>query len=657
MKNSYQQAYQAIKSTTIVSFDIFDTLLLRRVLQPVDVFRRMELELGSSCKGFREWRVAAESDARRQAPHSYSGEVNLEEIYEVLCQSNESLAGRQAELMAHEIRVEKEVTMVHPLGRALFEHACDLGCRIVLLSDMYLPESVILALLRDHGYEAEFDLYLSNKLRQSKSQGALYTTLISQLHCRPSQIVHIGDNYHSDYKMARKAGLQAVHLPKLADTLKVDTSDRPLSESILEAMSLRRFAEDLLVPKHSRDYWQRVGEEVAAPLYLGFISDLIEQTKSLGIRRLFFCSRDGKIMKAVYDRLTAGQPEYPISEYFLASRRASKVASFVKLGEHELNFLVDTGLALTVRDYLNRIHIEPEAVLDVVLSVGFESLEHSPQSADERQRLRDLFIALEPQILAVAADERSAYLAYMESLGVMEEDLWALVDVGWNATIFGAMTKLVRMRKPACSTHGFFFGTFEWAYLNQHDNSSLSGYYFEDCKPDENYHALKHSIAICEILFSAEEDSLLRFKNERGQWVPEFDLEAASIEYSEAVRSIQTSALAVVSEYKRGSGALHLGVNQSYATKAFVRLLTRPTVEEARHWGDLPFWPEFGHQVRDHFLARPSSLFQYLIKPYFMKREYRKCYWRAGFYRRLPWLHRIILRCICPDLKFAYKAS
>lgn len=646
-----------MESAELVSFDVFDTLLLRKVLKPTDVFRRMERELGAGARGFCGWRVEAEHTARQEAPASFANEVTLEEIYTVLCRSHAQFKDRRSELMAHELQIESDVTIMHPLGHALFGRARDLGRRIVLLSDMYLPQSAIEALLRSHGYAGGFDLFLSNVHRQSKSQGALFQTVIEQLGVGPERILHLGDNLHADYKMARKAGWHAIHIPKLSATLKPSCLDCSLAESILEALRLRRVAEDLLMPDHSRDFWQRVGESVAAPVYLGFITHLMEQTKELGAHRLFFCSRDGKIMKAVYDLLTAGREDYPKSQYFLSSRRASKMAAFEKLGDMELNFLMDAGLDLTIRDYLNRIHIEPESVEHIVLSCGFEGLDETVIEPMECRPLRELFLALEPQILEIAAEEREAYFEYMDSVGMLDEDVVALVDVGWNATIFGAMTKLVRKRRPNCQMAGFFFGTFEWAFLNKHENASLDGYFFEDCAPDENYRALKHSIAICELLFSAEEGSLLRFKKEGGQIRPEFEPELPSLAHSTAVRGIQEGALAVLREYTQASGQMYLSIEQKAATAPFVRMLTRPTVEEARAWGDLPFWPEFGLQTRDHFLARPSSLYRYLLRPYFMKGEYRKCYWRAGFYRRLPLVHRMVLWCICPDLKFAYKAS
>ena len=140
--------------------------------------------------------------------------------------------------------------------------------------------------------------------------------------------------------------------------------------------------------------------------------------------------------------------------------------------------------------------------------------------------------------------------------------------------------------------------------------------------------------------------------------IAEYDEVSVCGVYSDAVSALQEGALSVLKEYKQATRELVLPMDMRFATAPFVRLLTRPTANEAVAWGNLPFWPDFGKQSRDHFIARPGrSLLAYLFRPCRLKSDYRKCFWRAGFYRRLPWAHRLLLRLTFPRLKFAYKAS
>ena len=68
----------------LISFDIFDTLIERDVLNPKDIFYLAGLELfkdEDEAKLFRERRIKAESEARKK---SDTGEVSLKDIYREL---------------------------------------------------------------------------------------------------------------------------------------------------------------------------------------------------------------------------------------------------------------------------------------------------------------------------------------------------------------------------------------------------------------------------------------------------------------------------------------------------------------------------------------------------------------------------------------------
>lgn len=68
--------FNLIKNRKVVSFDIFDTLLIRPFLRPTDIFRYIEIEY--SIAGFAEERVFAERRARATIGKR---EVTLDDIY------------------------------------------------------------------------------------------------------------------------------------------------------------------------------------------------------------------------------------------------------------------------------------------------------------------------------------------------------------------------------------------------------------------------------------------------------------------------------------------------------------------------------------------------------------------------------------------------
>ena len=59
-----------------VSFDIYDTLVIRPYVRPTDLFRHVESLYNK--EGFAESRISAEKNARRKHP----GEITLDQIYD-----------------------------------------------------------------------------------------------------------------------------------------------------------------------------------------------------------------------------------------------------------------------------------------------------------------------------------------------------------------------------------------------------------------------------------------------------------------------------------------------------------------------------------------------------------------------------------------------
>ena len=88
----------------VISFDVFDTLLVRRCLEPSDVFTAIERE--SRRKGYAKARIKAERRANRcVSSGSMHGETSLDEIYSFIPQfkdfkdaANELVSGENEEM-------------------------------------------------------------------------------------------------------------------------------------------------------------------------------------------------------------------------------------------------------------------------------------------------------------------------------------------------------------------------------------------------------------------------------------------------------------------------------------------------------------------------------------------------------------------------------
>lgn len=86
--------------------------------------------------------------------------------------------------------------------------------KVIFTSDMYLESDVIRKILEKNGYTEEDKIYLSSEVKVSKSKGKLFDYIIKDIDLKPEEIIHIGDNYCSDYQQAKKEGNKCVTFAK-----------------------------------------------------------------------------------------------------------------------------------------------------------------------------------------------------------------------------------------------------------------------------------------------------------------------------------------------------------------------------------------------------------------------------------------------------------
>jgi len=93
---------------------------------------------------------------------------------------------------------------------------------------MYLREVDIRQLLDHAGVMADVELFSSADIRVSKRSGKAFRFVADHAGVGLSSMLHLGDSLCSDFQMARRAGLRAVHLPVPdveRDAIRVDHAD------------------------------------------------------------------------------------------------------------------------------------------------------------------------------------------------------------------------------------------------------------------------------------------------------------------------------------------------------------------------------------------------------------------------------------------------
>lgn len=292
-KKEIKKFEQLIDKVDIVSFDIFDTLLIRPYLEPVELFAHVERYTGF--KGFKKERILAEKRARYI--NRNQEDITLEDIYANICPEFSGLKNI-------EILLEKQVLRYNPFVKYFYDRAIALGKKVIAISDMYLPSGFLIEILFEQGYTDISKIFVSSEYKKTKAKKHLYEEVVKDLNVKPSKILHIGDNLKSDYFSAIDAGYKALFVDKYTNKFYKTRTGKKCVKLLKKAPSLDL---SILVAIYAtfmlheqKSYWFNLGYILGGAFGIGYVQYIIEQCKLNCIDNLLFVSRDGYVLQKIY---------------------------------------------------------------------------------------------------------------------------------------------------------------------------------------------------------------------------------------------------------------------------------------------------------------------------------------------------------------------
>ncbi len=666
---AFQQRFETLlRQVDLVTFDVFDTALVRGVARPEGVF--LQLAAAARTAGilppdlpervdFIQARIRAEQAARHHAWQSHGWvEIRLEEIYDRLAGDLGLDASSTRTLMALEQQIERVHGLRNPFVGGLYDLARGAGKRIGFVSDMYLDEALVADLLAQAGYEAYDFLRVSSASRETKASGSLYRSVLDTQKIEAGKWLHVGDNLDADVRRARELGIHALHYEKCATRIKTrpgrnrpgrvlaplqGNDDTSLFRSIVNGLIAARFHASPDAKARSGDsdrtFWGDWGYRHAGPLLAGFGTWIVREVSRRAFGDVYFLSRDGYLIKDVVDRLLRagfGSGEAPRTHYLYASRRAFNLAAIDALDEHSQDFLVSGTSPMSPRQFLARIDIDIDRHLDAVAAAGFASPDEIVEGGLGYGRLRALLRALADSVLERAHSERDALDRYFRAEGLLDGGEVAIVDLGWHGTLQHAMAGLIRRMGATTRLTGYYMGTFPAAKRYADQGQAMHGYLCEEGNPVEMHAAIRTSVELFEWIFSAPHGSVCNFRAGADGIEPVFAAFAFESERWEAASAMQAGALRFVDDYLRlWQGQRLPDVPPAEALHMFHAALTHPTPEEARRLGHLQHAEGFGSVAVPRYIAKPpGSLWNPFTYPRLV-RGYRAAFWRPGYVRNL----------------------
>lgn len=303
-----------IDKHAVISFDIFDTLLLRPYVKPTDLF--LHLEQSEKADGFADERIAAERRARKI--HSDKEDITIDEIYA-------EIDGKYQHLKQKEMDLERQVLQPNPEIKEIYDYAKAQGKRIIIISDMYLPEKFLTKVLHEKGFTGFEKLYVSGEHGKTKGSGHLYQQVLTDLNIKPKTMLHIGDNVHSDKKQAERYGITTLQCTKAIDKLfaRHERAKR-LYEKHPDNLAVSVLLGLLALPSYPENYWQDFGYQYAGPVILGYMQWLEKQLRKDNISEVMFLARDGYTLEKVFNLIKTANFK---THYFYAPRALSLALS------------------------------------------------------------------------------------------------------------------------------------------------------------------------------------------------------------------------------------------------------------------------------------------------------------------------------------------
>lgn len=309
------------------TWDIFDTLIARRCIFPVNVFKIIEQRLKIS--GFVQARMIAERNAELK-----NFNYNLDDIYNELARIVTNATPKICTDLKN-LECDTEIEQAIPIT----ENILQVKSGDILISDMYLPEKIIRKMLEKCGLIVPVEIVTTSN---GKSSGRIWKQIAAQ-----NQFVfHIGDNEISDIKNPRDANFDSA--------LSVLSQPNIVENSLLQKdFEFAAYLRELRLKNPYQTeinylYWQMFTLNAGILIMLVQLIDNFQ--KKYGFEYLGFVGRDTYYLWLIYKKFKDDKNEMPpANDYLYYSRKlvynskTEMVKYFSSKIENKKALMIDLG--------------------------------------------------------------------------------------------------------------------------------------------------------------------------------------------------------------------------------------------------------------------------------------------------------------------------
>lgn len=465
---SEEELRRQIEQHEIISFDFFDTLVMRKVVDPTDVFKYIEYRVSVNDK-YRYFAVARQ----KASANCKLVEPNLKEIYAQLVEDGYCSAIEAEYLMTKELEIEAEFCVPRHSMLAILKDCLADGKKVFIVSDTYLRKKDFKILMDKIGLGSfpEQQLILSTEERKSKMNGDIWSFKGDE--CKGKTHLHIGDNEIADINVPQKYGIDTFYVMSGKSMVANSSISMLLSEvitlndSISLGMVIARmmnnpFALNKTKGKIYMDNPYDFGYALFGGVITKFLLWLYKNAKDKNVKRLLFFARDGYFLTQDFEFLQDRLSKIVEVKYLPISRRLIYLATMNN--DEDYKRVVSFPYMGNFADYL-------KSRFNIIVHADDVNATKTVSAASDVNNLLLWLEDYKNEIIVEQEMEKDNYLKYLKTNGFMELINDAVVDFS-------------------------FYGTNQYYYQNLMDRH-FDGYYFFACFSDDNKYLKECKLNSC----------------------------------------------------------------------------------------------------------------------------------------------------------------
>lgn len=605
---NYKKIFKIIDKYDVVSFDIFDTLLVRMTPNPKTVFEIVEDAFCEkfSEKCFHKDRITAEEDARAKTKEE---EITFKDIYQAL----QGYSVNEVEwLVNKEIEIEKQVLTVNPIIKPIYDYCKERKKRLVIQSDMYLSKKTIEEILHINNIEYDY-LAVSADLSKTKRSGSMYINTLKTIKCSSKDMIHFGDSLKSDFLIPMKMGIKAIRIKKhYYPKMKLHNVDAAFFDKLINIKTAR-----------VKNVYESIGFRIMGPFYLGYSFWLKKELEKSGVKKVFFLSRDGYIMQKAFELINNSDIK---DEYLYVSRNSLIVPALYYYSDYS-RMLELTNISvlkyITVELFLKKIGLNPSDCINELreskLNIDDEIVGSTILS---NEKVKYLYSLLHDKVIKNSKKQVEELIGYLN-----EKDFSgkvAVVDIGWQGTMQKALTIITKAIGINVDIEGYYVGVKKSAI--DFEKGKMHGYCFDPTKPDlENY--IFAFGGLFEFFYSNSDGSVKEYQNNR----PVLEVnEYKETEYLEAMKSVQQGGLKYMAEAIKYVGIYSKIDFYKYSLDKLIRFGTNPKLKDLK-----PFKRLYYSNINNYYMLPQHSILYYGMHLKQLKVDLNQSFWKVGFLKEL----------------------